>query len=117
MTVFTEISKRVNSEKNAHPRPWDLWWMNICQYDGSRQYKGRPVVVRCVKGDVAICYQCTSQYHEGITDYRIMDPVSAGLAKTTYVKNQTMAIPLSRLSRRIGKLSPHDVRCLTEVMA
>lgn len=117
MRASTQILKRVNDVKNAEPRPGEVWWMNVCQYDGSNQYKGRPVLIRNVIGSNVVCCQCTSKYHEGITTYCIMDPVSAGLAKTTYVKNQPLTVPRSRLSRRMGRLSSHDIRDIQEALA
>ena len=116
MSTESQIKKNLDKVKYVMPRPGDVWWGNV-QYEGSNQYKGRPVLVRDIIGDNVVCCPCTSQYHDGITTYRIMDPISAGLAKTTYVKNQPQTFPRSRLSRRMGRLSSHDIKGLEEVMA
>jgi len=85
-----------------------VWWVNNLSYGDGFNSKGRPVVVVAVSGDAVTYRKCTSQTCYGRERYRIIDLMSAGLEKETYVDMETLTMKRDRLHHKMGRLSEHD---------
>lgn len=89
------------------PRPGEVWKARNIKYIDKIGVKSRPIVVMSVDGDVVSYYKCTTS--SGIPGtHHIVDPISAGLYKETYIIPKIEKIGLHRLAYQYGTLSRFD---------
>ncbi|MBR4226990.1 MAG: type II toxin-antitoxin system PemK/MazF family toxin [Candidatus Methanomethylophilaceae archaeon] len=92
----------------GRPEPGDVWWVEGLEFINADGRKDRPVVVIGNSGGSVVCCRCTSKRSQYRERHRIMDDVSAGLDRTTYVDRERVAIPRGRLAFRMGRLCDED---------
>ena len=91
----------------GHPHPGEVWKARNIEYQDKVGVKSRPIVVMEVIGDVVSYYKCTTS--SGIPGtHHILDPISAGLYKETYIVPKIEKIALHRLAYQYGTLSRFD---------
>ena len=91
------------------PRRGEIWVAKNLPYDDGMHSKTRPVLVMIVEGSTAICCRCTTKISVSEDRYKVMDPVGANLLKDSYIRYKTEAIPLNKMSHRLGPLSKADM--------
>ena len=97
--------KRLNYRPT--PRPGEVWNAKNIEYKDKIGVKSRPVIVIDVDGETVRYCKCTT--NTGVTgSYHILDPISAGLHKETYVVPRIEKIGLNRLVYRYGILCRFD---------
>ena len=89
------------------PRPGEIWKARNVEYEDKTGVKSRPIVIKSVDGDIVTYYRCTSTAGLPGT-HHILDNISAGLYKETYIVPRVEKIGLSRLAHRFGVLSKFD---------
>ncbi len=110
MSVKKSAGKK-NGPNKAPSKPvsGDIWWANNLPFEGSVLNKGRPVLVIGRDGDCFMCLKCTTSGWPYVQkQYRIMDAMSAGLEKDTYLDMEPVRVPGRLLERRMGELSEED---------
>ena len=105
--------KTIRKINEHHPRQWEVWCARNIEFADRIGVKSRPIVVKRIIGNIVEYYKCTTTF--GIPGaHRILDNISAGLYKDTYVVPKLECIDINRLAYRYGELSRFDRAALDE---
>ena len=96
--------------KKGTPRVGDVWVAKV-RYSNGIGSKIRPVIITGIKGDEIEFYKCTT--NSGAPGaYHVIDTISAGLYRNTYIVPRTEKANIGCLAHRSGELSRFDMKVL-----
>ena len=106
---------------NDAPQTWEVWHARF-DFDGSKGYKFRPVIVLGTIDDGTVVIMVTSSTNKLRMehDYLLIDWEAAGLAKPSIARIDRIAtIPANYLGTagRLGKLTGIDINAITETLS
>ncbi len=105
---MTRLSTKRYNNRITSLRKGDVCWTRALQFDNIIGCKRRPVVIMGITSDGAVkCRKCTTN-GEGLGRKEIIDTVTAGLDKRTFVSNEDLLVPMNRISWIMGHLSKED---------
>ena len=108
------MTRLIVHKNKDFPRPGEVWNARNLEYDGKIGVKSRPVIVKSIRGDQVEYYKCTTR--SGLPcSHRILDTISAGLYKDTYVVPRVETIGINRLAYRYGELSQFDKAAIKDL--
>ena len=89
-----------------NPKKGEVWCAKNIEFTDKIGVKSRPIVIKSITGDVIEYYRCTTKCVPGA--HRIIDAISAGLYRDTYIIPRVDRIDVKRLAYRYGELSRFD---------
>lgn len=105
---MTHLDTKKYNRRLCSVKIGDVCWAENLPFDGVTGCKSRPVVVTGFSDGEVRYRNCTSQ-QSTVRDRRaIADPYGAGLMKRTYVDMEEHTVPIRRIKRCLGHLSPED---------
>ena len=90
----------------------DVVYANNVPFDGSIMNKGRPIIYLGREGNTVSYLKCTTQRSLEKDQLEIIDLISAGLLKRTYVEPVVRYLSFSHLEYRLGRLCKEDMEYL-----
>ncbi len=105
---------------NPEPQQWEVWHARF-NFEGSKGYKYRPVIILGCKADGSLVMMVTSSTNKLHMehDYMIRNWKAAGLVKPSIARIDRIAeIPASYFGTagRLGKLSDDDIASIAAIL-
>ena len=95
--------------KFKDPYQGEIWFADSLPFDGGKESKSRPVVIKACEGKDFVCYKCTSQFSQFRNQYKIMDLEEAGLDKESYIDYDPVFVKREQLVYKLGMMSEEDI--------
>ena len=92
------------------PHQGEIWFADSLPFDGGKESKSRPVVIKAREGENFVCYKCTSQSSTFRNRYEIINLEEAGLDKVSYIDYDPIFIKREQLVYRLGMMSEEDIK-------
>lgn len=97
---------KYDNAEGLDPKPGDVFWIRNMKFE-NHETKDRPIIIVKCSGNTVQYLNCTSQSTSN--GYFILDLISAGLDRNTYVSLIRHTMEKSRMGRKIGHLSEEDI--------
>ena len=100
----------VRKFNSKNPKPKETW-AALETFDNGIGAKLRLIVIKGISGNQVEYYKCTTNPNAPGA-YHVMDQISAGMYRDTYVVPRTKRMSISNLAHRCGVLSRFDIEAL-----
>jgi mRNA-degrading endonuclease toxin of MazEF toxin-antitoxin module len=102
------VNKRHRDGGRGSYRRGEVYFIRNLPFEGTDGAKDRPVVCVSDSGGSIRCMRCTSSDSGRQPKYQILDPLSAGLDKASYVDPKIITVSKEKVVRLMGELNPVD---------
>lgn len=103
LAVGVLIASRLDRSGGRHPKPGEVWYVDMPFSDDWTKSKDRPALVVSVDARTALVCKITSKdKSDRPHEYELVPVTSSGLPKTSWVSIAPERIALTRFRRKVG---------------